>query len=96
MKIFDQPFVHDIAQDIYDQQMRTKHTPILQQILRVAENGAFSIIFKKEEIPLECIYWFKDKGFEIYIDEGNNDDWFELESDDFNDIFKANRIKVVW
>ena len=94
MKIFDQPFVHDIAQDIYDQQMRTKHTPLLQKILRVAENGGFSIIFKKEEIPLECVYWFKDKGFELYTDRGNNDEWFEFE--DMDGAFNAKRIKVVW
>lgn len=93
---FDQAFVREIAQDNYDQQMRTKHTSILQEILRKAERGEFSIIFYKKDIALECVYWLKEKGFEIYIDEGNNDDWFELESDDFNSIFRANRIKVVW
>jgi hypothetical protein len=92
--MFDQKFVRDIAQDMYDQKMRTKYTVILQDILREAENGEFSIIFKKENIPLECIYWLKDKDFEIYTDTGDNDDWFEME--DFNDAFSANRIKVVW
>lgn len=94
MKTFDQAFVHEIAQDMYDQKMRTKYTSILQIILREAENGAFSVVFNKEEIPLECIYWLKDKNFEIYTDVGENDDWFEME--DFNDAFHANRIKVVW
>lgn len=94
MKTFDQPFVRDIAQDIYDQQMRTKHTPILQAILREAEQGNFSAIFKKKEMPLECLYWLKDKGFEIYTDVGENDDWYEVE--DFDAAFRANRIKVVW
>ena len=94
MKVFDQPFVRDIAQDAYDQQMRTKYTPILQAILREAEKGGFSVIFKKDDIALECMYWLKDKKFEIYTDTGENDDWFELE--DFNDAFRANRIKVVW
>lgn len=74
--------------------MRTKYTPILQAILREAEQGNFSSIFKKEEMPLECLYWLKDKGFEIYTDVGENDDWFEVE--DFDDAFRANRIKVVW
>lgn len=86
--------MRDIAQDMYDQKMRTKYTIILQDILREAENGEFSIVFKKENIPLECIYWLKDKDFEIYTDIGDNDDWFEME--DFNDAFRANRIKVVW
>lgn len=94
MKIFDQPFVRDIAQDIYDQQMRTKYTPILQAILREAEQGNFSIIFKKEKMPLECLYWLKDKGFELYTDRGNNDEWFEFE--DMDGAFNAKRIKVVW
>lgn len=91
---FDQQFVHDIAQENYDQQMRAKHTSILQRILREAEKGDFSVVLEKDEIPLECIYWLNDKGFEIYTDTGENDDWFEME--DFNDAFRANRIKVVW
>ena len=96
MKIFDQSFVREVAQDMYDQKMRTKYTSILQEILREAETGEFSMTFKREEIPLECIYWLKDKGFEIYTDTGDNDDWFELDAEDFDNIFKANRIKVVW
>lgn len=94
MKTFDQAFVHDVAQDMYDQKMRTKYISVLQDILCEAENGEFSIIFKKDNLPLECIYWLKDKGFEIYTDVGENDDWFEVE--DFDDAFRANRIKVVW
>lgn len=94
MKTFDQPFVRDIAQDMYDQQMRTKYTSILQNILREAENGEFSIIFKKDNLPLECIYWLKDKGFELYTDRGNDDEWFEFE--DMDSAFNAKRIKVVW
>ena len=94
MKTFDQAFVHDVAQDMYDQKMRTKYVSILQNILCAAENGEFSVIFKKDRLPLECIYWLKDKDFEIYTDVGENDDWFEVE--DFNDAFRANRIKVVW
>ena len=96
MKTFDQKFVREVAQDIYDQRMRTQHLDILQAILREAEQGEFSTIFDKEKIPLECIYWLKDKGFEIYTDEGDNDDWFEMEGEDFSTIFKAKRIKVVW
>lgn len=94
MKTFDQSFVREIAQDMYDQKMRTKYTSILQEILREAENGEFSMIFKKEEIPLECIYWLKDKGFEIYTDKTNNDDWFEFE--DMEDALDARRVQVVW
>ena len=94
MKTFDQPFVRDIAQDMYDQQMHTKYTSILQDILREAENGEFSIIFKKDNLPLECIYWLKDKGFELYTDRGNDDEWFEFE--DMDSAFNAQRIKVVW
>lgn len=94
MKTFDQPFVRDIAQGMYDQQMRTKYTSILQNILREAENGEFSIIFKKDNLPLECIYWLKDKGFELYTDRGNDDEWFEFE--DMDSAFNAKRIKVVW
>ena len=94
MKIFDQPFVREVAQDIYDQKMRTKHLNILQTILREAEQGEFSVVLNKEDIPLECIYWLKDKKFEIYTDTGDNDDWFEME--DFDDAMRANRIKVVW
>lgn len=94
MMKFDQPFVREIAQENYDQYMRAKYTSILQGILRQAERGEFAAIFKKEDITLECMYWLKDKQFELYIDTGNDDDWFELE--DFNDAFRANRIKVVW
>lgn len=94
MMKFDQPFVKEIAQENYDQQMRTKYTSILQGILRQAEQGEFSAIFNKENITLECMYWLKDKQFELYIDAGDNDDWFELE--DFNDAFTAKRIQVVW
>lgn len=94
MMKFDQPFVREIAQENYDQQMRAKHTPILQAILREAEKGDFSVEFKKSDITLECVVWLKDKGFEIYTDTGDDDEWFEME--DFNDAFKANRIKVVW
>ena len=96
MKIFDQKFVRDVAQDIYDQKMRTQYLDILQTILRAAEKGEFSVELKKNDIALECVYWLKDKGFEIYTDTGENDDWFELDTDDFNTIFTANRIKVVW
>ena len=94
MMKFDQEFVRDIAQGNYDQRMRTQYISQLQVILREAEKGEFSVVFEKEDIPLECIYWLKDKGFEIYTDTGENDDWFEME--DFNDAFRANRIKVVW
>ena len=96
MKIFDQKFVREVAQDIYDQRMRTENLPVLQVILREAERGEFSVIFKKDDIALECIYWLADKGFEIYTDTGENDDWFELDAEDYNMIFQANRIKVVW
>ena len=94
MTKFDQPFVHEIAQDNYDQQMRVKSTPILQAILREAEKGEFSVILKKDEIPLDCLYWLKDKGFELYTDRGFKDEWFEFE--DMNGAFNAKRIKVVW
>lgn len=94
MKTFDQPFVREVAQDIYDQRMRTKYLNILQLILREAEKGEFSVIFEKDKIPLECIYWLKDKNFEIYTDKGYNDEWFEF--DDMNSAFSAKRIKVVW
>ena len=94
MKTFDQAFVHDVAQDMYDQKMRTKYVSILQNILCAAENGEFSVIFKKDHLPLECIYWLKDKGFELYTDRGNNDEWFEFE--DMDSAFNAKRIKVVW
>ena len=94
MKTFDQAFVHEIAQDMYDQKMRTKYTSILQIILREAENGAFSVVFNKEEIPLECIYWLKDKNFEIYTDTGYNDEWFEFT--DIENALEAKRVKVVW
>jgi hypothetical protein len=96
MKTFDQKFVREVAQDVYDQRMRTEHIGILQSILREAERGEFSAEFKREDITLECVYWLKDKGFEIYTDTGNNDDWFELEAEDFDSVFRANRIKVVW
>lgn len=94
MKTFNQPFVHDIAQDMYDQQMRTKYTDKLQLVLREAEQGKFAVTFRKEEIPLECIYWFKDKGFEIYTDKGFNDEWFEFK--EMDEAINAKRIKVVW
>ena len=94
MKTFDQAFVHDVAQDMYDQKMRTKYVSILQNILCEAENGEFSIIFKKDNLPLECIYWLKDKGFELYTDRGYKDEWFEFQ--DIDGIFNAKRIKVVW
>lgn len=94
MKTFDQAFVREVAQDMYDQKMRTKYTSILQIILREAENGAFSVVFDKEEIPLECIYWLKDKNFEIYTDTGYNDEWFEFT--DIENALKSKRVKVVW
>jgi hypothetical protein len=94
MKTFDQPFVREVAQDIYDQRMRTKYLNILQLILREAEQGEFAVIFKKEEIPLECLYWLKDKGFELYTDRGYKDEWFEFT--DMDGAFNAKRIKVVW
>lgn len=96
MKIFNQKFVREIAQDVYDQRMRTIYINILQVILREAEKGEFSVVFNKEDIPLECIYWLQEKEFEIYTDIGKDDNWFELEPDNFESIFKANRIKVVW
>ena len=47
MKTFDQAFVHDVAQDMYDQKMRTKYVSILQNILCEAENGEFSIFLPR-------------------------------------------------
>ncbi len=94
MKTFDQPFVREVAQDIYDQRMRTKYLNILQLILREAEQGEFAVVFKKEQIPLECLYWLKDKGFELYTDRGYKDEWFEFT--DMDGAFNAKRIKVVW
>ena len=94
MKIFDQKFVREVAQDIYDQRMRTENIDVLQAILREAERGEFTITFNKDEISLECIFWLKDKGFELYTDRGYDDEWFEFK--DFDSALNAKRIKVVW
>ena len=74
--------------------MRTEYLNVLQTILREAEKGEFSVTLQKDKIPLECLYWLKDKGFEIYTDRGYNDEWFEFE--DIGGVFNAKRIKVVW
>lgn len=90
----NQQMLHERTIKSIDAKMADKYVYIITLLNKAADDGYFSLIFDKDEIKTECVFWLEDKGFEIYADIGENDEWTRITSTEH--ILRANRIKVVW